>query len=368
MALSVQGYTESQVSPQGSVLFTAEGKPPYRIASFEPNPATRAWMQRSNVKDGRCSPTGKESAHAEFPEFGIAQGDGYHDDNSAVSKSMLAVFAVSPVEYYHQFITGLMPRKAPTPQMKLGTICHAMLLEKKRLDEVCVAYPHSCYSSGEKPRLISERAAAFDASVYPLIAVREQTIPVAAAIIANAKKSPLGELFRQHSGRAKYEVRVDAEICGVRCKCKPDMHIILSDQIIVPDLKFGAFKPDDWRRSATKFSYELQQAHYTAILQKEYGKPVKWSFWAFETKFPFRVGPKFYGPRSVEIAAEYHRKLLRELKVCQDTNQWIDNFESEIEISPWDLTRRGERVSREEETDHTEQEDNDYENTTDVEF
>jgi len=362
MSLGFEGYTLEAESTQGAVLYSLRGKPSYRIASYEPNQATLAWMKREHVIDCRCLPTGKEGPRTDIPEFGLGPSDDYHSDTSAVSKSMLSVFMESPVEYYHQFITGLMPRKTPTAQMKLGTICHAMLLEKKRLDEACIAYPLSCYSSGERPRLLTDRAEAFARSVKPLIAVRESVLPVIQTIIANAMKSPLAELFKLN---AKFETRVDAELYGVKCKCKPDMHIVLSDQVIVPDLKFGAFKPEDWVRSSTRFSYWLQQAHYTAILEKEYGLPVSWSFWAFESVFPYRVGPKTYGRRSIEISRDKHRELLQELKRCQDSGVWEDRFQTEIELKPWDLTQRGEQESSEESTD--ESEGTEYE-STDVEF
>ncbi|NCX56405.1 MAG: hypothetical protein EBW87_04310, partial [Burkholderiaceae bacterium] len=128
IAMEASGYKLKQTSPQGSRLYVADGKLPYRVAHFEPNDATAAWMKRGTVHDARVMDSGEPFARpGELPEFGLESTDDYHSDTSAISKSMLSVFMDSPVEYYHQFITGLMPRKAPTKRMKIGTICHAIL-------------------------------------------------------------------------------------------------------------------------------------------------------------------------------------------------------------------------------------------------
>lgn len=368
IAMKAAGYGPPLRSSH-SMLFQADGKCGYRISPYPPNAATKGWMERNNVKDARCALHEDYTPQLDqLPEYGLEMRDAYHDDTDSVSKSMLAIFMDSPREFYEQFVTGLMPRKKATPQMKFGTICHAMLLEKRRLDETCVAYPYSCYSAGQRPRLLSDKAAAFEKQVYPLIAMREEKIPIIQAVIENARNSPFNALLTLNTSRAKFEHRLDAVIEGVACRCKPDIHIVMDDHVIVPDLKFGAFKPDDWKRSSTRFCYWLQQAHYTAIIEKVYGLPVFWKFWAFESTYPHRVGPKWYDDRSVEIAKETHRNLLRELKKCRETGVWDDHYSGESTLAPWDITARGESESLEESTEErTFNDDQDYE-TTDIDL
>lgn len=363
-AMKAGGYN-SPLRTSHSMLFEAEGKRSYRVSPYPPNPATKGWMERNNVKDARCLPHEDYVPQIDpLPEFGLEAGDPYHDDVETVSKSQLAVFMESPREFYEMFVTGLMPRKKMSPFMKFGSICHAMLLEKRRLDETCVAYPYSCYTAGANPRLKTKEAQAFDRQVAPLLAVRPQMLPIIESVIANAKASEFGSLLTVNSSRAKFEHRLDAVIEGVACRCKPDIHIVMDDHIIVPDLKFGAFKPDDWKRSSTRFCYWLQQAHYTAILKAVYNLPVFWKFWAFESTYPYRVGPKWYDERSVEIAAETHKNLLRELKKCRETGVWADHYSGETQLAPWDITVRGEKESQEESTDENPvsyDDDQDYE-------
>ncbi len=352
-ALTMSGYRLDITSAYGSKLYKKDGAKSKRVCHFMPNPATAAWMLRNDVDGQLVKHNGEPVYDGDLPEFGLESDGTYHGDLTAVSKSMLTVFAESPVEFFHQFVSGLMPRKKPTTQMKLGTICHAMILEKKRLDETCIAYPDSCYSTGVKPGLNSKKAAVFDAQVAPLIAVRATLLPVIETIIEHAKSSKFGILLDLHSDKAIFETRIDETLEGLPCKCRPDLHIVLSDQIIVPDLKFGSYKPQDWDRVQSRFEYALQQSHYSAILEKRYGRPVSWSFWAFEAEFPYRVGPKWYSDISIEQSKDRHKRLLRELKRAYDTNIWEDHYNGECQIRPWDLTKRGEFESDEELTEET---------------
>ena len=322
------GYECVKASPQGAALFRCEGKQSYRVSPFEPNEATAAWLKRTDTKDARCQPNECDIPYydrqSDLPEFGLEGGDGYHDDLSHVTKSMLAVFKGSPVEYRETYILGTMPKKKATEPMKLGTICHAMLLEHKTVEEAAIAYPYSCFTDGGRIR--RKEADLFATRVAPLIAVRAEVMQVAQKIVDRARRTEFGALFDLHGDRMKFEQRVDAELYGVKCKCKPDLHIVLDDVVIVPDLKFGAYKKEDWDRSARRFSYWLQQAHYTAILEATYGKPVSWSFWAGETKPPYRFGPKEYDDRSMELARQKHKELLLDLKRCYETGVFEDRF------------------------------------------
>lgn len=355
-SLESTGFLLKLRSPYGSRLYAGNDRQ-YRVAHFQANAATRAWMERTGTRSFDVLPDGIEyPSPGDLPEFGLESSGDYHSDTSAVSKSMLSVFAASPLEYYHQFITGLLPRKKPTKQMKIGTAVHAVLLENKTIDEVCVEYPYSCIGAGGK--LLSSKAKSFEERLHPLMAVRECDMSAIQQIVANARASEFGKLLELHSDRALFEKRFDAEIEGVPCKCKPDLLILLSDQAIICDLKVGVVKPDDFWRNAKNFGYSLQASHYSKIIKKVYGLPVTWRFWALESSFPYRVEPYWYEDRSMEIANDSHRDLLRKLKRCYDTGVWVDNFEHEKVLSPWDVSYKGESVTPEEMTDvsyeHTE--------------
>lgn len=342
--LKAIGYTLAATSSQGSALFSCEGKPSYRISSFEPNEATACWMRRNGVVDARCADSDDLDYYdrtSDLPEFGLETTADYHADTTHITSSMLKLFSSSPFEFYSTFILGTMPRKASTAQMNLGTICHAMLLDKKTIDEVCIEYPYSCFADGG--RLNSKRASEFAVRVSPLIAVKPEMIPTIKRIIESARQSAFGTLLDVHADCAKFETRLEAVIEGVPCKCRPDLHIVLDEQVICPDLKFTAtYKPKDFERTARRLGYAIQQAHYTAILEQVYNRPVSFTFWLGETVPPYRFGNRDYDFRSIEIARDNHRDLLRRLKRCRESGDWSDNFQTEMSIAPWDFDDGGE--------------------------
>ncbi len=343
--LTAQGYTLADTAKNGSAWFVCDGKQSWRVSPWPPNEATAAWMSRTGVLNGRCQVS--EERHCELasdlPEFGLETGgDGYHDDLSAINKSMADVFDDSPERYRATFITKTMPAKVPKKPLKVGLICHAILLEEKRLEEAAIAYPYSCYSG---TRLSSKKAAAYEAKVAPLIAVREGDLPTIRRIVDKVLASPFGDLIRLHHDKVKREVRVDATLFGLPCKCKPDLHVVLDDQIIVADLKFGAYEPPDWERSQRKFKYWLQQAWYTLVLEAYYNRPVSWSFWAFETQPLWRGGPKDYDPLTIEMDRDYTIKLIKRIQQAYETDVWQDNFNSTVTRNSWDYRNPPSEVS-----------------------
>lgn len=71
--LKAMGYTLSSTSNQGSALFACEGKPSYRLSSFEPNEATACWLKRNSVVDARCADSDDLDYYdreSDLPEFG----------------------------------------------------------------------------------------------------------------------------------------------------------------------------------------------------------------------------------------------------------------------------------------------------------
>lgn len=366
-ALTQQGYHLSHTSRYGARLYVCEGKPSKRVSHRDPNMATEAWMKRTGVGDIRCSdddivpyPTG------ELPEFGLETDGDYHSDTSAITRGMLSVYMDSPIDFYYMYILGLKPRKARTRLMDFGLICHSILLEKKKIEEACEEYPYSCIRADGS--LNGKKAREFEQSIYPRIAVKSDVIPKIRMTIKNARESEFGRLLDLHSDKAKYEMPITETVYGLPLKCRPDLHIVLSDQVIVPDLKFGAFLPDAFWRSARNFRYWLQQAHYTAILQQRYQLPVAWRFWAFETELPYRVHPYWYSDFSIEQSRDRHREAVRELKRSFDTGIWEDNFSSEGDLTPYELESRGRVSSEEEPTENNEYEERSYESDDDLSF
>lgn len=73
--LTKQGYKAAKTAANGAKLFTGEGKPSYRLASFSPNEATSLWLARTGTQDARCDINPDHIGYvntpaSDLPEFG----------------------------------------------------------------------------------------------------------------------------------------------------------------------------------------------------------------------------------------------------------------------------------------------------------
>ncbi len=166
--------------------------------------------------------------------------------------------------------------------------------------------------------------------------MKQDVIEQAEKVCEAARKSSLGDVLNLD---LQFEQRVDATIDGMKLRCKPDIHspTFKANSGLIVDLKFGQVKPDGFQRSAKRFKYVMQHSYYANILEARYGKSFDFWFFAIEPTFPYRVVRYIYDERSVEIARDYHRKKLAELKKCMETGDWSDKFDESLVVGPWDL-------------------------------
>lgn len=261
--------------------------------------------------------------------------DSYHDDYSAVSKTMLNLFFDSRLEYYHTYVTRQLPPKPQSKPMLVGTVLHAMLLEDRMFSDMVLPYPPEALN--KNGNLLPGREAAYKAE-YPEINFLKQAEcdNIRATVDAVLKQPALCDLIKQATHR---EQRFDAHIEGVPCKCKPDIVCDLGDRIVVYDLKFmDAVDPESWRRSSKRFRYWLQDIHYSSVLSKHFlGKPVQFQFALIECKFPHRIQMRWFDQASKATARDEHRKKLRELAVCHSSGDWEDEWNGPYVLTPWDM-------------------------------
>lgn len=261
----------------------------------------------------------------------------YHADTSTISKTMLNEYCTSPVQFDLTFNKGTMARKSPTKPMQLGTILHAVLLEKKEVEDVVAIYTPDCFKSNGAINPVP--AGKFRASIGDKIAVKSKELNEVLSCFTAVVKSELYDAIKQAK---ECEKRHDAIVEEVPSRCKPDILCDMGDHILIYDLKFCDPSPSAFIRSAKRFRYWLQDAHYSAVVSAETGKPVMFRFFAVEPTFPYRVQCYWYGPRQREIARDFHIRKLRELKYSMDTDTWVDDWPNELPLDPWDIGGRHE--------------------------
>lgn len=269
---------------------------------------------------------------AAFEQSAEETAEEYHADTETISKTMLNEFCNSPVTFNLTFNTGEMPRKSPTKPMQIGTILHSVLLEKQAIADLTEVYPADCFKTNG--HINPKPAAKFIESIGDKIAVKHKELMAIYDCYGAIVESPLYEAIEQ---AAECEKRHDATVEDVRCRCKPDILCDMGEHILIYDLKFCDPSPDAFKRSAKRFRYWLQDAHYSAVVAAELDKPVMFRFFAVEPTYPFRIQCYWYEPREREIARDYHGRKLRELRVAIETDTWVDDWPSALPLSPWDI-------------------------------
>jgi hypothetical protein len=254
----------------------------------------------------------------------------YHDDNTHLTKTALSVFCESPVEYYHQFITGKMQRRQQTEAMIDGTILHSLFLDDLAIDELIGVYPDSCLN--KNGGLIGVNAKKHRASNPQSYWMKEQDRDRIRETYERLQDTAIGEAIAECS---EYEQEMRAKVYGTLCKCKPDIAGDVGEYWMVYDLKFtDSIK--QFGNTARKLKYWLQDAHYSAVIRELTGKQVVFKFIAAETVFPYRVAIRSYNPIKREMATKYHKSKIADLQACLASGEWRDRWDEDLPLSEWD--------------------------------
>lgn len=304
---------------------------------------------------------------------GISNAD-YHG-GPGVSKSGLDVIARSPAHYQH---AKTAERKAPTPDMQIGTLTHSLVLEPHLFDKEYAepfdasAYPDAFATmdemkarlkelgekvSGTKPELaarlkavdpsavfLDDLRAAHAASAEEKTLVTPDQLSTATAMRdAIAAHSKAGRLFTD--GRAELSVYWRDDETGVLCRCRPDW---LRNDGVVVDLKTALdASRHGFEKSIDKWRYDVQAAFYLDGLRAaraagaDIPEPRAFVFVAVEKTAPFAVGVYAIDAEAVEIGRREYRADLARYADCQATGKWpaySDKIES-ISLPEWRLRR-----------------------------
>lgn len=255
---------------------------------------------------------------------------GYHDDQTEITKTALNVFCDSPLEYYHQFITGQMPWKKTTAPMTDGIVLHGMFLENKPIDSLVGVYPDSCINkAGGLIGANTKKHRDANPELYWMkVADRDRIMETYNRLKDTAITSAIEEC-------SHFEQTMRATVYGTKCKCRPDIAGDVGPYWVVYDLKFTP-SIRQFPQSSRAFRYWLQDAHYSAVIQELTGKPVVFKFIAAETCFPYRVFIHSYNPIKREMAARYHKSKICDLQACMNSGIWTDKVNEDLPLSEWD--------------------------------
>jgi hypothetical protein len=197
-----------------------------------------------------------------------------------------------------------------------------------------ITYPADCLN--KNGGLIGKNAEIFRAMHDDKIVMKEREVDGIRSAVESVLAHP--EIRDMLAASTHREHRFDAELLGVPCKCKPDIVGDLTRYVACYDLKFSLnIDPDSWRRTSKRLAYWLQTCHYSRVLEANFNKPVQFRFCNIEVKPPYRMMWYWYDLRSLEIASDEHKRLLLDLKQCQESGEWEDGWASECTISEYDI-------------------------------
>lgn len=263
----------------------------------------------------------------------------YHADDS-VSKTKLNHFAKSTLNYWHYHVAKDIAPPAPKRQMVIGSAVHDVLLEGGDPDTRIAVYTDDCFKK-DGTSLNPKPAASFrEANPEKYVMKAGDGLLVRAACDA-VMEHELGDLIRDPEAVFETPIFWECEQTGLKCRAKPDFYIDMGDRILAYDLKTTEdIYPPEFARTAKRFRYWLQDAHYSAGLRAQFGKPVEFKFWVVEVKQPFRISPREYDGHSRDVANQAYRNLMGQLAECYRTNEWRDKWTRKttyLTLGPWDV-------------------------------
>lgn len=253
---------------------------------------------------------------------------GYHG-HPAVSRSMLVTFRKSRRLFYKRHILRETPDEPETGAMIKGTAGHACILEGKPLDSCYTLIPPEALNKdGHKKGAAWKDFAAAHAG-EPLL--KQDEVDEAIGSVRSILEHPDFKKLSVLPSKREHEIYWQADN-GIDLRMRLDWMIELPKFIIVWDFKFtNDASPAAFfhriRGSRTETGLWFQAAMYSDGVEKTYGKPVLFYFWAVDNQEPYRCVPHTLSEGSMKTAKAAYLRTLDQLEHCLDTNDFSDPCE-----------------------------------------
>jgi hypothetical protein len=236
---------------------------------------------------------------------------------------------------------------APTPdfsnniRVQVGSLVHALLLDKAAPSDKICHYPADCFKSNGaiNPKPASAFRELMAASGKTVL--KDEDYHRVVSVCNSVMDNPLGELVLAPDAVFETAVFWKDSKTGRACRCKPDFMFEMDDQVVIYDLKVSEVaSPDQWERVAKNQLYWLQDAHYSSGVAHTSGKPVSFKFWVVEAVAPYRIGCYYYDEISRERGSEAYMRLLSEMERRYQENDWVSDWTQEptvLTLDQWDV-------------------------------
>lgn len=272
----------------------------------------------------------------------------YHEDFANISKSMLSDFMTSRYKYWCWYIGCTMKRPQPKKNMLIGEAVHAICLDKLSEEEVIAIYPDECFKHDRfgRPAGLNPKPAEEFRETWPnRVCLKPAEARVVRNIIKAISDHPIGALIATDGAIFETPFYWECSHSGLQCRMCGDIVVVQENHVTCIDIKTTARpEPAEFDRVRRRFRYWLQDAHYSAGLEKTFGKPVDFTFWAIETSEPYRIAPYKFSPIAREENQDRYANLMLNVAMAYETGDWADQWTKQVNymnVSPWEFEQDG---------------------------
>lgn len=252
-----------------------------------------------------------------------------------VSASQLKILKRSPLHFWDRFLNPDKPMIEPTPNMILGTLVHAAVLEPEQFDKRYIVVPEGIDKRTKEGKQLWQDLLATGREPVKFD-VWQDVSNMAQAVIRNADVKKILDMSQK-------EVSLfwtDSDT-GVLCKMRPDILIEPCDEYpngAIFDLKTMAdCSPESFGKAVWNLEMLIQAGHYCNGCFAANGCFPDFGWIAVETSRPHAVQMYSASQLQIDYGRDECSRLLRIYAECAAANNWPAYGDDvlELELPGW---------------------------------
>lgn len=225
-----------------------------------------------------------------------------------------------------------------TPSLKFGRACHKFILEPYDFDNEFAIMPKVDRRTKEGKEIFAK----FESESKGKEIIDDDTYNKLTDMRDVLYRTPY--VKNLINGEHEKSFFWTDEATGIKCKCRPDSFGTFGNYNIIVDYKTtDNAETSAFMKSALKFNYDVQAAHYTEGLEKIYGKEYIFIFIAQETKPPYAVNILQADEYFMQNGRDVRNVMLETYKKCEELGEYPaymgfsedKNFFNELSVPSW---------------------------------
>ena len=248
----------------------------------------------------------------------------YYSDHSRVSNSMLSLLKESPELYHRRYVLGLDERQ-PTPQMKLGSLVHALILEPETVPEKYACVPKVDRRTKEGKAIYERIVCEHQGKELIDYESWEQAMKMAEAVTNH------GECKQVFRSQCDVELELTFDLFDTPCKSKLDL--VHHSRTLILDVKTTSdVSPRAFASSVANYGYHRQAAMYSQAVELLYGVRPRFVFACVSTSEPYIAACYELDAVAVDTGLAEVCQLIEELRTRTEHNDWTSDHAKGVNV------------------------------------